>query len=278
MRGRCDPGPGEEGLDHLSSNDNSNTKSPLAKPATQQIDRVVTLSPHLCLTTQKIGLSKIYLPSFSHDRTLSKRARTQRLLVEDNTVVTGLEPTDGLSGVDLVVNTNATLAVLLLGNTGSGTVHDDVEVHTVDTDSRVVLDTQVNVLLDTETEVTGLGEVALPQLVLLDLETTLEDLLGLGATDGDVNGDLLVTADTEGTDGVAGLGVDGGLTGKLLEDLGGTGETITRLTDTDVEDELGDAELAHGVGGLGLGGLVIWSVLAQSPSRSSEVHSECRTN
>ena len=58
---------------------------------------------------------------------------------------------------------------------------------------------------DTETEVAGLGEVALAELVLLDLEATLEDLLGLGATDGDVNGDLLVTADTEGTDGVAGL-------------------------------------------------------------------------
>ena len=33
---------------------------------------------------------------------------------------------------------------------------------------------------DTETEVAGLGEVALAQLILLDLEATLEDLLGLG--------------------------------------------------------------------------------------------------
>lgn len=60
-------------------------------------------------------------------------------------------------------------------------------------------------LRDTETEVAGLGEVALPQLVLLDLEATLQNLLGLGATDGDVDGDLLVTADTECADGVAGL-------------------------------------------------------------------------
>ena len=69
----------------------------------------------------------------------------------------------------------------------------------------VVLDTQVDVLGDTETEVAGLGEVALAELVLLDLEATLEDLLSLGTTDGDVDGDLLVTADTEGTDGVTGL-------------------------------------------------------------------------
>ena len=117
----------------------------------------------------------------------------------------------------------------------------------------VVLDTQVDVLGDTETEVAGLGEVALAELVLLDLEATLEDLLSLGATDGDVDGDLFVTADTEGTDGVAGLGVDGSLTRKLLEHLGGTSEPVTRLADRDVEDELLDAELPHGVGGLGVG-------------------------
>lgn len=60
-------------------------------------------------------------------------------------------------------------------------------------------------LADTETEVTGLGEVLLSQLVLLDLEATLEDLLSLGTTDGNVDGDLFVTTDTEGTDGVTGL-------------------------------------------------------------------------
>lgn len=83
--------------------------------------------------------------------------------------------------------------------------HAAVEVHAVDTDAGVVLDTQIDVLADTEAEVTGLREVALPELVLLDLQATLEDLLSLGATDGDVDGDLFVTADTEGTDGVTGL-------------------------------------------------------------------------
>lgn len=105
--------------------------------------------------------------------------------------------------------------------------HADVEVHAVDTDGGVVLDTEINVLRDTESEVAGLGEVALAELVLLDLEATLENLLSLesssqsiilpaqfrispklsylGATDGDVDSNLFVTADTEGTDGVAGL-------------------------------------------------------------------------
>lgn len=86
-----------------------------------------------------------------------------------------------------------------------GNLHAAVKVHSVDTNTRVVLDTQVNVFADTEAEVAGLGEVALSQLVFLDLEATLENLLSLGATDGDVHGNLFVTTDTEGTDGVAGL-------------------------------------------------------------------------
>ena len=43
----------------------------------------------------------------------------------------------------------------------------------------LLLDAQVNVLLDTEAEVAIVGEVLLPQLVLLHLEASLQDLLGL---------------------------------------------------------------------------------------------------
>lgn len=114
--------------------------------------------------------------------------------------------------------------------------HDTVEVHSVDTDGRVVFDTQIDVLRDTETKVTSLGEVLLAQLVFLDLQTTLDDLLSLGSTDGDVHGNLFVTTDTEGTDGVAGLAVYGGLTGKLFEHFGRTGEPIAGFTDGDVEN------------------------------------------
>ena len=42
-----------------------------------------------------------------------------------------------------------------------------------------LLDAQVNVLLDAEAEVAVVGEVLLPQLVLLHLEAPLQDLLGL---------------------------------------------------------------------------------------------------
>lgn len=161
---------------------------------------------------------------------------------------------------------------------------------------------------DTETEVAGLREVALSQLEFLDTETTLQDLLSLWTTDGDVDGNLFVTTDTEGTDGVAGLAysvppvspcshpsrvpfsippvssqgrfpsqilsnfhvllqpqekvsrfgnwartVNWSLTGKLFQHLCGTGESVTRFTDTDVEDKFVDPQLTHGVARLRVG-------------------------
>ena len=149
-----------------------------------------------------------------------------------------------------MVLADSRLASLSAGNTGTRTVHDNVEVHTVDTDIGVVLDTQINVLVDTETEVTSLREVSLSKLVLLDLKTTLKNLLSLGATDSNMDRDLLISSDAEGSDGVSSLGVDGGLTRKLLKNLGGTGESITGLTNTDVEGKLLNAQFTHGVGSL----------------------------
>lgn len=61
-----------------------------------------------------------------------------------------------------------------------------------------------------ESEVASLREVLLPQFVFLDFEPALEDLFGFGAAHGDVDGDLLVTSDTECSDGVAGFACRGG--------------------------------------------------------------------
>jgi hypothetical protein len=78
-----------------------------------------------------------------------------------------------------VAGTDAGLHAAAAGDTLTRTGHADVEVHAVNTDGRVVLDAEIDVLADTEAEVAGLGEVALAELVLLDLEATLENLLGL---------------------------------------------------------------------------------------------------
>lgn len=174
--------------------------------------------------------------------------------LEDGGIVLLLEPLDGIVLGDLVVDTNGSSASLSSGNSVTGSADDDEEVHSVNSDIGVVLDTKIDVLVDTETEVTGLREVLGSELVLLDLEASLENLLGLGASDGHVHGNLFVSSNGERSDGVSGLGVDGGLTGKLLEHLGGSGKSITGLTNTNVEGELLDSQLSHGVGrGVSLG-------------------------
>lgn len=48
--------------------------------------------------------------------------------------------------------------------------HDEKEVHTIDTDSGIVLDAQIDVLLDTKPKVSGLREIVSLQLVFLDLQ------------------------------------------------------------------------------------------------------------
>jgi hypothetical protein len=97
------------------------------------------------------------------------------------------------------------LASATLRNTLTGSGHAAVEVHSVNTNRRVVLDTEIDVFADTEAEITSLREVALSEFVFLDLQSTLQDFLGLWSTDCDVHGNLLVTTDTECSDGVPGL-------------------------------------------------------------------------
>ena len=170
-----------------------------------------------------------------------------------DSVVLVLEPFDRVSGRDFVGG--ADLAVLLLseGDSGTGSSHTTVKVHSVDTDAWIVLDVQINVLLNTESKVSRGREIRFLQLVFPNFESTLENLLCLGSSDGDVDRDLFVTSDTERSDCVSGLGVDGCLTGQLLEHLGCSGQSITRLSHTDIEDELLDLEFPHRVVGLGIG-------------------------
>ncbi len=127
----------------------------------------------------------------------------------DDAVEALLEPLNCLVAVDFVVGADSALAAPPAGDALAGAGHATVEVHAVDTDARVVLDTQVDVLADAEAEIAGFAEVALAELVLLDLQATLKNLLRLGPADRDVYGDLLVSSDAKGSNRVAGLACGG---------------------------------------------------------------------
>lgn len=185
--------------------------------------------------------------------------RKRRLEKLTNSVVLVLEPLDRVGGSDLVRGSDLSVLVLSDGDSGTRSSHTAVEVHTVDTDGRVVLDVQVNVLLDTESEVSGRREVGFLQFVFPDFQSSLENLLGLWSSDRDVHGDLLVTPDSEGSDCVSGFRVDWSLTGQLLQNLGSSGQPVTRLSDTDVKNQLLDLQIPHGVVRFGFGhGINLW--------------------
>lgn len=154
-----------------------------------------------------------------------------------------LEPSGSVLLLHTVGSSNSRSLLLPSGNSSTRSGHDDKEVGTEDTNSRVVLDSQVNVLCDTETKVASLGEVPSSQLVLLDLESSLEDLLCLGSSDSDVASNLFVTSDTEASESVSSLGSDWRLTSELFQYLGSSGESVSRFTNGDVDDELVNSQL-----------------------------------
>lgn len=130
-------------------------------------------------------------------------------------------------------------------------------------------------LLNTETEAASIAEVSPQKLVLLDLEATLQKLHCLLASHRDVARNLLITPNPERPNRVPScyiqsqnqsinqsnheftnqdrrrerstFGEDGVLATELLQHLGGSGETITALTNGDVEDELLHLDLPHWV-------------------------------
>lgn len=157
------------------------------------------------------------------------------------------------------------------GDTAARALKNNEEIHTIDTDGGIVLDAKIDVLLDTKAKVSSSREVLGVQLVLLNLQAALQDLLGLRATDSAVDGNLFVTTDGEGTNGVAGLGVDGRLASKVLQNLGSTSKTIAGLTNGDVQAELGDLNVPHGVGLRGRGGLKEMSIRMDNTSSSSTI-------
>ena len=169
------------------------------------------------------------------------------LVVEDDTIEPLLEPLLGFGLGYLVADTNLAGSDLSPGDTSTRSSENNVEVHTVDTSTWVVLDTKIDVFLDTEAKVTSLREVSTLELVLLYLKTLLEDLLGLLTANSAVAGNLFIPTNVERPDGVSSLREDRLLISQRFEDTGGLGESITTFTNTDTDNKLLNLNLSHRV-------------------------------
>ena len=94
---------------------------------------------------------------------------------------------------------NLRLALLPPGNSGTGASEADEEIHSVNTSSGIIFNSQIDVLVNSESEVTGSGEIPGKELVFLHLKSTLDNLKRFFTTDSHVDSDLLVTTNSEGT-------------------------------------------------------------------------------
>ena len=101
-------------------------------------------------------------------------------------------------------------------DSASGALEDNVEVHAEDTGEGVILDTKIDVFLDTEAETSGVWEISLLEFSILDLESSLENLISFFSSDSNVHGDFFVSLDAETSDGVLGSRGDGLLTGQIF--------------------------------------------------------------
>merc|ERR1712061_901684 len=96
-----------------------------------------------------------------------------------------------------VLESNFRSATTTFRDTRAWAVKDYKEVHTEDTDGRVVFDAEINVFLNTETKATIRRELAFLQFVFFNFQSRLQNFFSFWSSDGHAARDLFVSSDTE---------------------------------------------------------------------------------
>jgi hypothetical protein len=116
-------------------------------------------------------------------------------------------------------NTHSVGASSSLGDSLAGFLEDDIKVHAENTGVGIIFDTKVNVFLNTEAEVTGVGKVTFSKFEFFDFKSFFQDFFGLFSSDGDMEGNLFISLNTERTDGVSGFGGNWSLSSQIFQHL-----------------------------------------------------------
>ena len=82
-------------------------------------------------------------------------------LGSDNTFKSIDEPLDGLALCDTLLNTNSADSSLTSANSETSTFQDNEDVHTIDTNAGIVLNSEIDVFFNAETEVAVVSEILL---------------------------------------------------------------------------------------------------------------------
>merc|ERR1712168_1100856 len=166
-------------------------------------------------------------------------------LFQQDAIVFSLEPFLSIRFGDLVSKSNSGLLSATVCNIVSWSSQHNVEIHSVDTNTRIILDSKIDMFSNTEAKVSSGREVSLSQFVFLHFKTFLQDFLSLGSTYSAVNGDFFITTNAERSHCVSGFGENRSLSGKGFKNFSCTDKSVTAFTNTDVDAQLLDANLLH---------------------------------
>merc|ERR1719206_989351 len=118
-------------------------------------------------------------------------------LLEKNTIVFLLEPFDGIGFRDFVLEPNSRLLSATVCNVISRSGKHNIEIHTIDTNARIVLDAKIDMFCNTKSKVSSFRKVASSQLVFLHFQTLLQNLFRFWSTNCAVNSNLFITSNTK---------------------------------------------------------------------------------
>jgi hypothetical protein len=139
--------------------------------------------------------------------------------IEDKSIILLFEELFSFFFGNTLGNTHSVGASSSLRDSLAGFLKDNIEVHTENTGVGIIFDTKVNVFLNTEAEVTGVGEVTFSKFEFFDFKSFFQDFFGLFSSDGDMEGNLFISLNTERTDGVSGFGGNWSLSSQIFQHL-----------------------------------------------------------
>ena len=118
-------------------------------------------------------------------------------------------------------STDSAFAASAEADSASWSFKHDIKVHTENTGEGIILDTQIDVLLNTKAKASGIREVSLSQLSVLDFETSFKDLISFFSSHSDVSCNFFVSFNTETSDGVSSSGGNGLLSSEIFQHFAG---------------------------------------------------------
>merc|ERR1712168_764139 len=166
-------------------------------------------------------------------------------LLQQDAIIFSLEPFLSIRFGDLVSESNSGLLSATVCNIVSWSSQHNVEIHSVNTNTWIIFNPEVDMFCNTEAKVSSGREVSLTQFVFLHFQPLLQDFFSFWSTHCTVDSNFLITANTKRSHGVTSLGKDGSLSSEGFKNLSSTNKSITTFTNTDVDTQLLNADLLH---------------------------------